>query len=702
MTEATTTPEPSVSMQNDSLFSDELPASPLSPRSGNDESTPIEELLPLSQRMSSVMVAAHAAVDEKLGAELATLTLAELQALQTRVTIREKQLLTTSDTETLFAEMPPLRKGAKDHVSTTALSPTASDSPRSDSFESTRYVETPATPSGGKLSQLEYAQVRQENAHLAEVVCVRATADLVKSLRHPDFALEIPGRQQGKTPLTAATSFVASALRLTYSTVDKRVSAAATMWPAMEYRRASVVAPHLAEQLERGRIPFDSAIAAQNKLTSIRQAVRRAGGSTESADDMVQHKEREFVRHALRNNPHTFSRFAKSQSDAVTNTLIGPQQSLTPEQVKHEKGLFYDGPIGDSLHRLTLVVDEAELLQLTAIREFATKLNSVTSKLRAQAYRDQADNAQRDSSSFEDNENSADEPRLTPQDVELGIQRLFDGQTKAERWLNTLFDFTSAGLILHKTYDPHATNEEQRRRDKALQKAAAHSTVLTDILGVDDPSKETEQHTDATPNDQHKTSRDLVDSLVPPGYQLLRPNLDLIVEMSLQDLLGSPPEASGMEERLSRLKRDDRSITVPIGSPSNTRIDYGLARQQACHQRVIPMVLGSASQPLDVGRAQRSFTSAMRRAMHVRDRGCVVPGCPRPAPWCEPHHLEEWAKGGPTSVENGALLCRQHHTAVHKGLLEVHMEADGRPSCSLSLAQDPTQTRYRNIFWRAA
>src|SRR5690625_4226361 len=170
----------------------------------------------------------------------------------------------------------------------------------------------------------------------------------------------MPGRQQGKTPLTAATSFVASALRLTYSAVDKRVSAAATMWPAMEYRRASVVAPHLAEQLERGRIPFESAIAAQNKLTTIRQAVRRAGGSTESADDMVQHKEREFVRHALRNNSHTFSRFANSQSDAVTNKLIGPQQSLTPEQIKHEKGLFYDGPIGDSLHRLTLVVDRSE------------------------------------------------------------------------------------------------------------------------------------------------------------------------------------------------------------------------------------------------------------------------------------------------------------------------------------------------------
>src|SRR5690625_1388980 len=187
MTEAMTTPEPSINLQNDSWFSDALQASPLGHRSGGDESTPLEELLPLSQRMSSVMVAAHDAVDKKLGTVLATLTLAELQALQTRVTLQEKQLLTTSDAEALFADMPPLSKGSEDNVSTTAARPTASDSPRPVSSESTSYVETSTSSIGGKLSQLEYAQVRQDNAHLAEVVCVRATADLVKSLRHPDI-----------------------------------------------------------------------------------------------------------------------------------------------------------------------------------------------------------------------------------------------------------------------------------------------------------------------------------------------------------------------------------------------------------------------------------------------------------------------------------------------------------------------------------
>jgi hypothetical protein len=30
---------------------------------------------------------------------------------------------------------------------------------------------------------------------------------------------------------------------------------------------------------------------------------------------------------------------------------------------------------------------------------------------------------------------------------------------------------------------------------------------------------------------------------------------------------------------------------------------------------------------------------AQRAALIVRDRGCAVPGCVRPPPWCEAHHL---------------------------------------------------------------
>src|SRR5690625_7590172 len=88
------------------------------------------------------------------------------------------------------------------------------------------------------------------------------------------------------------------------------------MWPSMRYRRSRIKAPHIAAHLEQGRIPLESAIAAHDKLANIRQAVRRAGGDEKAADDLVQHKEREFLPHAMRNSSHTFSRFAKSRSDA--------------------------------------------------------------------------------------------------------------------------------------------------------------------------------------------------------------------------------------------------------------------------------------------------------------------------------------------------------------------------------------------------
>jgi hypothetical protein len=52
-------------------------------------------------------------------------------------------------------------------------------------------------------------------------------------------------------------------------------------------------------------------------------------------------------------------------------------------------------------------------------------------------------------------------------------------------------------------------------------------------------------------------------------------------------------------------------------------------RRLACDAKIIPLVLGSNSQPLDVGRAERLVTPAMRRALNARDKGCVVCGAHR-------------------------------------------------------------------------
>ncbi|MGH3832155.1 MAG: DUF222 domain-containing protein [Pseudonocardiaceae bacterium] len=73
-------------------------------------------------------------------------------------------------------------------------------------------------------------------------------------------------------------------------------------------------------------------------------------------------------------------------------------------------------------------------------------------------------------------------------------------------------------------------------------------------------------------------------------------------------------------------------------------LDYGThltaseARRWACDAKIIPIVLGGASEPLDVGRAMRTVPLSLRRALVARDRSCVFPGCDRPPGLCQAHH----------------------------------------------------------------
>ncbi|WP_427894740.1 DUF222 domain-containing protein [Kribbella sp. GL6] len=88
-------------------------------------------------------------------------------------------------------------------------------------------------------------------------------------------------------------------------------------------------------------------------------------------------------------------------------------------------------------------------------------------------------------------------------------------------------------------------------------------------------------------------------------------------------------------------------------------------RRLACDANVIPLVLGSNSEPLDVGRRERLVTRHIRHALIARDRGCVV--CAAPPVMCDAHHLTSWLDGGPTALNNLTLLCRRHHVDLHNG-----------------------------------
>jgi hypothetical protein len=112
------------------------------------------------------------------------------------------------------------------------------------------------------------------------------------------------------------------------------------------------------------------------------------------------------------------------------------------------------------------------------------------------------------------------------------------------------------------------------------------------------------------------------------------------------------------------------ALTGPISNASfdsGAMISPAQARRFLCDAQIIPMILGSKSEMLDVGRASRTFPAHIRRAITAGDQGCAWPGCDRPPDWCDGHHVRFWLRDfGATSYENGCLLCPYHHTEIHK------------------------------------
>lgn len=100
-------------------------------------------------------------------------------------------------------------------------------------------------------------------------------------------------------------------------------------------------------------------------------------------------------------------------------------------------------------------------------------------------------------------------------------------------------------------------------------------------------------------------------------------------------------------------------------------------RRLMCDADISRVVTRGDSEILDVGRTSRTATAAQRRALTIRDGGCVFPGCDRPPGWCQAHHIQWWERNGPTDLSNLCLLCSRHHHEVHRGRFSIEANPDG-------------------------
>ena len=204
-----------------------------------------------------------------------------------------------------------------------------------------------------------------------------------------------------------------------------------------------------------------------------------------------------------------------------------------------------------------------------------------------------------------------------------------------------------------------------------------------------------------TINDQRSTAQRRHDALI-EAVRLASGNLDAgvragepprVVVHTTTDQLAAATGGDGT----AFLKPTDPA-TPPPGSASCEQtgpLTPATLGRLACDAVIDRILLDPNGKVLQMDTLGRLFTGAQRRALAARDGGCAFPGCDRPPSWCDSHHVIYWTDGGPTTLDNGILLCGPHHTTIHLGHWQIVMK-NGIPWFIPPPHLDPRRTPIRN------
>jgi len=238
------------------------------------------------------------------------------------------------------------------------------------------------------------------------------------------------------------------------------------------------------------------------------------------------------------------------------------------------------------------------------------------------------------------------------------------------------YDLLQWGKDLRHRLDPEELAAEERdqhrRRFLALQRrwdgmtkgeflldeegATTLRTAMDSVLGPrrkDDDRTPAQRRADGLVG----VARRLLDSGQLPSRGGEKPHLTVLA--SVETLLGEPGAPAALLDWL-----------YPISRPKLLQI---------CEDATVTPVLLHEGNPLWVGRARRTASKRMRKALAVRDRGCTTPGCDRPPGWTQAHHERAWSQGSTTDLPNLTSRCSRDHGLADAGYRTVRLN-DGRLS----------------------
>ena len=137
---------------------------------------------------------------------------------------------------------------------------------------------------------------------------------------------------------------------------------------------------------------------------------------------------------------------------------------------------------------------------------------------------------------------------------------------------------------------------------------------------------------------------------------------EALVALAEHALAGGARDRSGAEryQVVVHVDANEGAAALEDGIP----LAPETADRLACDASLVELVERDGV-PLSVGRKTRTIPPAMRRALQARDRRCRFPGCENRR-FLHAHHIEPWARGGETKLDNLVLLCTRHHQFVHE------------------------------------
>ncbi len=118
---------------------------------------------------------------------------------------------------------------------------------------------------------------------------------------------------------------------------------------------------------------------------------------------------------------------------------------------------------------------------------------------------------------------------------------------------------------------------------------------------------------------------------------------------------------------------DNHLVTIHVdqsalaGGEGRASVPIESVKRHCCDAQAVVITETTDGEPLAIGRKSRIVPKAMERAVRARDNNrCRFPGCNNRR-FLHCHHVEHWAGGGETCLDNLILLCTRHHTLVHEG-----------------------------------